>query len=284
MSEFDDIKPGWVGLLAGRRPETCQLQMEAVLESQSDSRGGCLPFKALGSDGRVYWIKMLENGQSPRVPVTEQIVSQCSSLIDAPVCETSLISIPADFDGDVLDNGTVIRGGVAHASLDLGNCSFDKWYEPQHRLRDDNRRRHVGYFAMFDWCWGNDMQWLYDLTDDWKTYSHDHGHFLPDSPDWTTASLEKSVHIAHEIGTDGENLDDNELQRVIRRLDQVSRDELAQILSRIPVGWPVTDSELETVGWFLEVRSTDVATRLRQLASRSLQSNEGPRENQEPGQ
>lgn len=241
--------------------------MEAILESQSDSRGGSLPFKALASDGNVYWIKMVDNRQSARVPVTEQIISGAGRLIGAPVCEVNLITIPVDFDGDVLDNGTMVRSGIAHGSLDLPNSSFDKWYEPQHRLRDDNRRRHAGYFALYDWCWGDDMQWLYDLTDDWKTYSHDHGHFLPGSPSWSIGSLLKAVDVPHSVGTDGSDLDDNELERLAVRLDSDVRTDLISVLERIPSQWSVSREELQAIGWFLEYRSVAVAARLRQLMS-----------------
>lgn len=246
--------------------------MEAVLESQSESRGGSLPFKALGSDGNVYWIKMVGNRQASRVPVTEQVVSGCGRLIGAPVCETAVIQIPSDFHEDILDNGTVIQAGPAHGSLNVPNSSFEKWYEPQHRLRDDNRRRHAGYFALYDWCWGDDMQWLYDLFDDWRTYSHDHGHFLPGSPNWTINSLLESAEIPHPVGTDGSNLDHNEMEAIAVTLESGLRSDLVGVLNSIPADWPVSQQELEAVGWFLEHRCAGVAARLRQLIDDSDQS------------
>ncbi|WP_417732333.1 hypothetical protein [Rosistilla oblonga] len=265
MTKLEQIRSEWSGLIDSERSAVTALTMEAILESQSDSRGGSLPFKALGSDGNVYWIKMVDNRQSARVPVTEQVIAGAGRMIDAPLCKTKLIAIPSDFDGDVLDNGTVLRAGTAHGSLELPNCLFEKWYEPQHRLRDDNRRRHAGYFALYDWCWGDDMQWLYDLTDDWKTYSHDHGHFLPGSPTWTIESMLESVAVPHPVGTSGGNLDDNELERIAVTLERDLRSDLIAVLSSIPSEWPVSRQELEAIGWFLEYRSVSVAARLRQL-------------------
>ena len=260
-----------LGLFAEKRQVEVSLSVEAVLESQSESRGGSLPFKALASDDKVYWIKMVNTNQGGRMPATEQIVSACGRLIGAPVCETSLIVIPDVLDGDELDNGTVMLAGIAHASLDIANCTFDKYSEPQYRLRDDNRKRHAGYYALYDWCWGEDMQWLYDVTADWQTYSHDHGHFLPGGPDWTVANLEENVDIAREIDPEAANLDDNELVRIADRLDSIGRSELVQVLAGIPKEWPVEDTELETVGWFLEKRCSQVADRLRTLANRNSQ-------------
>lgn len=264
---FEACRNKWAGAVAGRRVETTfHLRLDAVLESQSDSRGGSLPFKGLATDGEIYWIKMRSNWQSDRVPATEQIISGAGQLIGAPVCESVLLEIPKDFEGERLDNGTVLHSGVVHASRDVGVCAFKKWHEPEFRLQDDNRRRHGGYFALYDWCWGDDMQWLYDLNDDRKTYSHDHGHFLPGAPDWTERTLADSVDVPHELQADGAGLDDTELLAIAARLDSLTQTQLAEVLARIPLEWPVSDQELEFVGAFLDHRRSPVAIRLRTLA------------------
>ncbi|MFM7166832.1 MAG: hypothetical protein ACKO3T_16465, partial [Planctomycetaceae bacterium] len=95
--------------------------------------------------------KQVNNPQSARVPVTEQVTAACGLLIEAPVRETRQIGIPADFEGEKLMNGTVLRQGIAHGSLNLEFAIFDKTWAPDHRDRDDNRRRHAAYFALFDW-------------------------------------------------------------------------------------------------------------------------------------
>lgn len=265
---FDQFKSKWSGQVSGYRNFDIELQLDAVLESQSDSRGGSLPFKGLGSDGEIYWIKLPSDPQLRRVPTTEQLVAGMGLLIGAPVCDTRLMAIPQEFDGEKLDNGTVLQSGVVHASRDVGNCSFDKWYEPQFRTQDDNRRRHAGYFALFDWCWGNDMQWLYGLQDDRKTYSHDHGHFLPGAPNWTVETLAQSAELSHELAADGDGLDDNELHRLAVRLDSLTMEEMASVVRKIPAVWPVTDEELENAAAFFDIRRKPTAGRLRDLAVR----------------
>jgi hypothetical protein len=54
-----------------------------------------------------------------------------------------------------------------------------------------------------------------------------------------------------------------EVQRICSRLDSVTHAELTDVVSAIPRGWPVTDTELEAVGDFLERRAKPVAERLR---------------------
>jgi hypothetical protein len=70
------------------------------------------------------------------------------------------------------------------------------------------------------------MQWLYDLTDDWRTYSHDHGHFLPGAPSWTVDSLMDSVKVPHPVGTDGSKLDCNEMEAIAMKLESDIRSDL----------------------------------------------------------
>lgn len=260
----------WQGLVDDGRVVEAALSVSATLDPQSSSRGGSLPFQALASDGQVYWVKMVQNAQGPRVLATEQIVSACGRLIGAPVCETALIEIPEELDGDALANGTVLRAGIAHASRNIANSQFDKWHTPQHRDQDDNRRRHAGYFALYDWCWGDDMQWLYDLSDERKTYSHDHGHFLPGGPNWSIEALEQNVDTPHEIDPLSRGLDPGELARMAGVLDNVGREAIRTIMQAVPVQWGIGAADLEAVGWFLERRRAGVAQRLRALADQQV--------------
>lgn len=256
----------WAGLLKGRRTDSYSIKLIAVLQNESVERGGSRPFQGLASDKQIYWIKMLSNNQTPRVPVTEQVISRVAALIDAPVCEVSLINISEDFDEEKLGNGTTLKSGIAHASKHIEHNIFDKTYEPQHRNKDDNRARHARYFAMFDWCWGEDKQWLYDTHNDMSMYSHDHGLFLPGNSNWTSESLLAHVDEPHPLEASTNNLSP-ELMDVADNLDEVHRQQLVDVLATVPKSWPVTDEELELLGWFLESRAKPVATRLRKLAS-----------------
>ena len=257
----------WNGMLAGFRTDLCDISVEAVLRAMSDDRGGSRPFLAAATDGERYWVKQVQNPASPRVPVTEQVISGCGRLIGAPVRACRLIMIPEELDGELLSNGTVLHQGIAHGSLNLEYSAFDKTWGPENRTRDDNRRRHAAYFAFFDWCWGDDRQWLYDTIDDMTTYSHDHGHFLPGGPNWTTESLLNHQEQAHSLDSSPEGLDYNELERVADKSEGLTAAELKTVLCGIPASWPVANEELEVLGYFLDSRRLPSARRIRQLAA-----------------
>jgi hypothetical protein len=135
-----------------------------------------------------------------------------------------------------------------------------------HRDEDDNQRRHAGVFALYDWCWGNDDQWLYVTGDENRVYSHDHGHYLPGGPDWTSQQLVADVDVAHPQSRSHIGLEVAALDDYADRLERLKREEIVGMLRAVPAEWPVQQEELETVGWFLERRAPQVAVRLRTLA------------------
>jgi hypothetical protein len=66
--------------------------------------------------------------------------------------------------------------GYGSASLEVGDVVEVR--SLQHRSEDDNARRHVGVYALYDWCWGADDQWLYQGGTRNTIFSHDHGSYL----------------------------------------------------------------------------------------------------------
>jgi hypothetical protein len=236
--------------------------MKAPL-SQSTT-GGSGSFPCLGSDGRRYWVKTLNGPQGSRVPVTEQLIGRAGAIMEAPTCFVEVIFIPKAFVGWEFRPGYQIQRGFAHASLAVENSVEEKALS--HRNCDENSVRHAGYFAMYDWCWGDDLQGLLSLDRDNEFHSHDHGHFLPGGPAWDVASLKAHHGDPHPLAMDTSGLSVVELNRVAVKLEAITRGEILAVVSRIPRSWPVTDAELEEVGAFLEHRAPLVAARLRALA------------------
>jgi hypothetical protein len=71
--------------------EDVPISVSAVMPLRPSSVGGAGSFLVVADDGRRYWCKSLNNFQSPRVPITEQLVGRLGALIGAPVCEVALV-------------------------------------------------------------------------------------------------------------------------------------------------------------------------------------------------
>lgn len=253
----------WLRLLAGRTdPGEDGLQL--VMPLAQGTRGGSGSFQARCSDEQRWWVKPLNNCQnSPRVVINEFLVGRLGALIGAPVCEVSIVRIGNDHVGWEFRPGHKLVAGLASGSREISGAHEASQLD--YRRRDDNRRRHAGVFAIFDWCWGSDPQWLFEASDDERTHSHDHGHYFPSGPNWTEASLPPCATQPHALGEDAGDLLPAEKERLADRLEEVTTAEIGAILREVPASWPVTDQELASLGAFLEDRAPGVATRMRVL-------------------
>jgi hypothetical protein len=233
---------------------------------QPSTRGGSGTFLAECTDGGQWWIKPSNHLQGGKVLVTEFLVGRLGALIGAPVCEVALIGIGPEVVGWEFRPGHVLVAGVGNGSRGVPDAVELNSLEA--RERDDNRRRHAGVFALYDWCWGGDDQWLYCETSDRMLYSHDHGWYFPETgAEWSEATLLGHVGDPHQAPHTIVNLDQTEVNRLADRLDEVTSEDLASILRAIPPSWPVSNAELGALGFFLEVRARGVADRLRVLAA-----------------
>jgi hypothetical protein len=256
----------WKGLVRARSDEHTGVVLVGPISDMPSTWAG--PFRAVASDNREYFIKSLETcpfGQGASLAV-ELIVSRIGDLIGAPVCETSLIQVPEEFDNYEVRPGTQIRQGWAHGSLAIERAALVR-RDLGGRNRNDNARRHVGAYALYDWCFGEDRQWLHDLDDDRAVYSHDHGLYFPTTgtKSWTREQLLYKVGDPHELPEVATGLSSEEIERVAHRIENVPREAIVEILNSVPSTWPVSNEDLEALGFFLETRAPDVAGRLRML-------------------
>ncbi|WP_433803394.1 hypothetical protein [Actinomycetospora sp. CA-084318] len=254
----------WTGTLGPEvRLDADALPLRAIAGFSSDGSAGA--FRGLTDEGD-FWVKPLNNGQSPRVPVNEYIVGRLGLLVGAPVCEVQLVEVGPDFAAQEFAPGRFLEAGLASGSRDVPNVNPLRTFE--HRQDDDNRRRHAGVYALYDWCWGDDDQWLYDWSDGYRLHSHDHAFFLPGpGADWTIEDLERCADQPHQLSADPVGLDVDAVRGYANRLNALTADEIRGMLRTVPTGWPVDQQELEALGWFLERRAPQVARRMAELAA-----------------
>lgn len=252
----------WNGLLDGRTDPQAPLVVELPLAASP--AGGSGTFLAEASDNRRWWIKPQNNLQGPQVIVTDYVVASAGRLIGAPVCEVAIVEVPEEIVGWEFRASARLEAGFAHASLAVDNVQEARTLE--YRDRNENVRRHAGVFALYDWCWGGDDQWLYCEAQDRKLYSHDHGWYLPETgPDWSEEALLAHVDDAHLPDYSTPGLDSTELGELTDRLNAPLRKRLVGMLMTVPTSWPVADSDLEALGFFLERRAPAVAQRLNAM-------------------
>lgn len=226
--------------------------------------GSSRPLLVLADDGRQYWLKPVNNPQRPIIPVVEQIVGRCGGLINVPVRPVELIRIPEEFIGHEVGQSYVLQAGIAHGSLDLAGAQFTMSLD--HAERDRNFSRYLGIVALYDWCWGDDPQWLYESggRSDHEYHSHDHGEYLFSREEWTHDAIMARIDEPHVLSMYPSTSTLAGFVDLADRLQAVTHEQLVDALAAIPVSWSVSDTQLELLGFFLERRRDAVATRVRE--------------------
>ncbi len=159
-------------------------------------------------------------------------------------------------------SGRIVQAGWAHGSVAVNPAVETRSLE--HRVEDDNQRRHCGIYALCDWLAGSDVQWLYGVSEDNAYYSHDHGFYLT-GPAWTISTLAAGRDAPYTLSIPPHHLDRDELTRLADALDGLSQAQVEEELSKLPGDWPVTDDELAAVAEFANHRREPVAARLRAI-------------------
>jgi len=252
----------WAGSVAGRIDPTSCLGIKLVFPDIGPGGSNAVPVRA--TDDQRWWLKPTNNPQGPRVTINEYVVGQIGELIGAPTCKVAIVEIDSLNAGPRQAPAPPLEVGFACGSFEVPG-SRERRTNLEFRSRDDNSSRHVGIIALWDLCFGADPQWLYQSTDDERTWSHDHGLFFPQGPNWTEQSLVDHLVEVHQLAVDTTDLDKPTIERVATKIDELQRNMIETILSSVPASWPVTDSELECLGWFIHERTGPVAERLRSL-------------------
>lgn len=253
----------WVGLLTNRTSPVAGLTVTGCLAPGKPTASS--PFLAECSDGDTWWVKAPQPNLAKAL-VTEVVTGLCGRLIGAPVCDVTVVEIPKMLLPWEFKPGVQLPTGRGSATRNLPPVVLEERGNLGHRTQDDNSSRHVGVYAITDWTFGSDFQWLYQTNDDWRIYSHDHGWYLPPSgPDWSQDQLRATVDQPHVLPDNPSGLDPHQIDSVARHLESVTRDALLGVLRQVPASWGATEAELETLGWYLERRAPAVASRIRSL-------------------
>ncbi len=260
-------RASWTGVIGTRTDDVAALSVRACLAQAKETASS--PFLALGNDGQQWWVKPPQAALDKAL-VTELVVGRVGALIGAPVCHVEAIQIPDALLPWELRPGTPLPTGIGSATANLPGAIEEIRPNLTRRYDDDNRRRHAGVYALVDWCFGSDLQWLLRADAEWQLFSHDHGWYLPPSGQaWDEQSLECNVDTPCLVPDDPAGLDPIELERLASSLDGITQADLLHVLKSVPTSWPVIDRELEALGWFLQTRAPEVAERLRGLGGSS---------------
>ena len=226
-----------------------------------------MTFLGLCESGRQYWIKALGNPQGDLVLVSERVVSAVGELIGAPVRPTALVEITEAVAANRPGNLSFLRSGTAHGSLHLepADVSDDVLYTTS----DNNPTRLPALAGLWDWCLGEDEQWIYAPSEDHSLWSFDHGLWIGQGFDWSAADAAALSQQDRRWNNRLRGADPVAFTQVAERIEAVTADEILGAVASVPLTWGISDTDLEALAWVLWIRRQPVAARLRELSARA---------------
>lgn len=200
-------------------------------------------------DGREYVVKGVQAG---RMIATDSIVGRLGVAMGAPVGTVGLVDVPAELI-DIEPRMAHMTPGISHGCVWIPGCSERE--DIMHLGHGDNRRRFARLAVLYGWVFANDRQYIYRNRMPFEVYSVDHGHFLPDGPWWTVASLEADEYVVpdpHLIG--GCGLTGPDLREACMGLLGINDAVIARAVAAPPDHWGVTLPERVGLAAYLSNR------------------------------
>ena len=206
-------------------------------------------------DGEEYWVKhmIVSDGCMPTTRtaqiggmVTDHVIgSLAPKIIEDVVPAIRLVSIPSDLIAVAprLQNACP---GLAHGSRNASrNCTGKASVTDfGHFNLPFNRPRFAGLAVLYGLSLASDHQVIYRMDGEPVVFSVDHGHFLPNGPNWTAAACSArhdGVLDPHVITACA--LTHDELAASMDRLGRLTATDVARAVAAPPDEWwfPVAD-------------------------------------------
>nr|WP_152225496.1 HipA family kinase [Arthrobacter citreus] len=226
----------------------------------------------LATDGNSYWVKYLGNAHGIDSLIAERVVEALARKLSAPMRPSMLVEVPPSLlrHPELLSSG--IQAGVAHGSLLLGTCQERTVLDSA--ARDGNAARQPRFIALWELCYGEDGQWLYDRSGEEQVWSFDHGYWITggEPAPLTPADLEVTVNQKRPWYGSVRGMDPGAFLGVADDLALLSVTDFIDAVASVPVAWGVPDSLLETLAWWLHYRRKHVVTRMRALATEAARA------------
>ncbi|WOC59866.1 HipA family kinase [Paenarthrobacter sp. AT5] len=268
------IRLNWLGLLAGRpRPEA-----ETTIFAIADvANTGSVPFLGIATDGGRYWVKYMGNAHGTDSLIAERVVEALARKLDAPMRPSVLVDVPEILTHDPRMVGSGIQAGVAHGSLFLDNCLEKNVLDSV--TRDGNKTRQPRFIALWELCYGEDEQWLYDRQSDEQVWSYDHGYWITggEPEPLTVKDLEVTVKSWEPWKGPLKGMDPAAFVDMLERIEALTVTDLIDVVASVPLAWGVPDELLESLAWWFYMRRTHAMARMRQLAKETSLANPKPK-------
>lgn len=262
----DNVHPlpvRWPEILEGYQRPTA---IAYVMHVKEILKTGSTPLHVIASNGHRYYVKPQHNPHHQSSLLAEVVVHGAAQYLGVPTPEYSFLDLPvAVAHAHTNHNGEPLHPGVCFVSREIDHAHQED--RLTHLNRDNNHHHGPGYVALWEWCLGEDNQFLYRLEDSHSLTAFDYGLWLG-----MESYLDEDFY-SHTPGPEyrwSENVRGMSPGAFIERadkLDSLKPLNVLQIVSQVPVAWGFSDTLLIAIARWLYSRRSMVATSLRRHAN-----------------
>ena len=254
-----DGEPPWVALISSARTH----RPVAHIAQTFDRKMGTFSKPVVwGCTDKVHRIvKSLQVGRSDmaRPMFTEVVLAALGRRIGAPVPSGSLVTVPANLIAAEPEAAHVLPG-VGHAfDVITDVADVGTQLDPP---TDKTRRTAARLAVFYGWALGGNQQLLRKTEDDGDVFTVDHGHFLPNGPEWTATGLTTAGDPTLDLMFVPQTTDDL-IADAINDLEALSDQAIAGAVALPPDEWGIPDDDRVAVAKYLAVRRDRLVTLVR---------------------
>lgn len=228
---------------------------------------GADPGLVQADDGQLYRVKVPGNQHGPTSLLAERIVGLAGEWLGAPVAPSRLIDVPEHIAASwALQSGGRPRAGLAHGSMMVSAQPVEQDALDHHR-KDGNAARGPFYIGLWEWCIGEDEQFIYDAAGRMSMWSIDHGMWIGGGAQWDATYFADPTRYQPRWPHPVRDLSRSAFLQAAELLDTFTRGDALTVAQGVPLEWGFTDAELIAAADWLHARAPRVAARLRALST-----------------
>lgn len=223
---------------------------------------GTKPPLVRADDDNAYVLKFINDIQGRETTINEVVASVIGDVVGAPVAPWSIVRVPDELRQIIQER--IILPGFAFGSRVLETTGVDRMGSTIINVnKDGNINRIPQLIALWHLCNAQDIQVIFDTSDDSRVYSVDHGFWFGSYRRPWELGRKSGFPEIDEVPELREPIADECWDRAIESLDKLDDSVKAMAFDALPSDWGVGAEEVDSLVEFAISRKESAVSILR---------------------